>query len=51
MINDSNMDLINLTKDGNVTKRILREGVGVSPEKGNSVCGTYEEIKKGLLSL
>ncbi|KAI9257010.1 hypothetical protein EDC94DRAFT_522714 [Helicostylum pulchrum] len=38
------MDLINLTKDGNVTKRILREGAGVSSEKGNSVCVHYESF-------
>ncbi|GAA5796552.1 FK506-binding protein 5 [Helicostylum pulchrum] len=44
MVSDSNMDLINLTKDGNVTKRILREGAGVSSEKGNSVCVHYESF-------
>lgn len=42
MLSDCNMDLINITKDGSVTKRILREGAGSSPEKNNSVCGTYK---------
>ncbi|KAI9356849.1 hypothetical protein BD770DRAFT_322629 [Pilaira anomala] len=40
------MDLINITKDGSVTKRILREGAGSSPEKNNSVCVHYESFLK-----
>jgi hypothetical protein len=37
MVTDS--DMIKLTEDGQVTKRILREGVGAQPEKDNTVTG------------
>lgn len=39
MVTDSEMDVIQLTDDGQVTKRILREGAGSTPEKNNTVSG------------
>jgi hypothetical protein len=39
MVTDSEVDIIKLTEDGQVTKRILREGAGTTPEKNNSVSG------------
>ncbi|KAI8074347.1 uncharacterized protein B0P05DRAFT_473290 [Gilbertella persicaria] len=45
MVNDNSDDnVINITKDGQVTKRILREGPGKKPEKNNTVSVHYESI-------
>lgn len=41
MVTNLDMDLIKISEDGHVTKRILREGSGTTPEKNNSVCGTF----------
>lgn len=39
---DNKSEIINVTPDGKVTKRILREGVGTFPAKNASVSGkTY----------
>lgn len=38
MVVDS--DLIKITEDGQVTKRIIKPGVGKVPEKNNTVTGT-----------
>lgn len=35
------MATIKLTEDGNVTKKILREGVGTLPEPNNTVTGKH----------
>lgn len=42
MVTDLEMFVINIIEDGKVTKRILREGSGTTPEKNNSVCGNYQ---------
>jgi hypothetical protein len=38
MVTDS--DLIKITEDGQVTKRIIKPGIGKVPEKNNTVTGT-----------
>ncbi|KAI7889804.1 uncharacterized protein EV154DRAFT_513445 [Mucor mucedo] len=44
MVTNLDMDLIKISEDGHVTKRILREGSGTTPEKNNSVCVHYESF-------
>ncbi|KAI8368482.1 hypothetical protein BD560DRAFT_398832 [Blakeslea trispora] len=40
----STSDIIKVTEDGQVTKKILREGAGQQPEKNNTVSVHYESI-------
>ncbi|KAI7905871.1 uncharacterized protein BX663DRAFT_558468 [Cokeromyces recurvatus] len=42
MVTEETTNVINLTKDGQVTKRILKEGVGLSPEKNDTVTVHYD---------
>jgi hypothetical protein len=42
----SDADIIKLTDDGQVTKRILREGAGTQPEPNNTVTGKKKKKKK-----
>ncbi|OBZ90583.1 hypothetical protein A0J61_01360 [Choanephora cucurbitarum] len=44
METESLNEVVNITKDGQVTKRILREGSGKQPEKNNTVSVHYESI-------
>ncbi|KAF1796619.1 hypothetical protein FB192DRAFT_1336742, partial [Mucor lusitanicus] len=42
MVTDTDADLIKITEDGQVTKRIIKAGVGKTPEKSDTVTVHYD---------
>lgn len=44
MVTDTETDLIKITQDGQVTKRIIKAGVGKTPEKNDTVTGRHHVL-------
>lgn len=44
MVTDTDADLIKITEDGQVTKRIIKAGVGKTPEKSDTVTGAHLDL-------